>query len=434
MNALPFPRAARRAAFRLSALPPTLCAFLALSLAACSGGDAGGEWAGTELDSAGIHLVHNPAEGLWSEGEAWTFEEDLRIGALEGPVELQFGQITAMDVDAEGNIYVADSQAQEIRVFGSDGSHLRTLGGPGNGPGELGGQLTAVFADDDGRVRVVDLMNQRVNTFAPDGSSAGSFPLDMTGGIPMRWEELPSGRLLAQLRGMNMPGMDAHEEGDPLVVFSDEGEVVDTVHYLPRGQMMDFSGGVPSFTLFETEPLWEAGPGGTLLTAVNTDYRVQVRDADASIRHVLTRPFERRPVEEADKEVFLRLMRQAMEDQGQAPPQAIDMMMDRVSFAESYPAFGNLLAGPLGSVWVQRILTASDVRGEEDVEIDPQDLGSPDWDVFDPQGRFLGVVTLPRRFTPMTVREDALYGVWLDDLDVQHVLRLRIQGASTPTT
>jgi hypothetical protein len=55
-----------------------------------------------------------------------------------------------------------------------------------------------------------------------------------------------------------------------------------------------------------------------------------------------------------------------------------------------------------------------------------QNVGSPEWEVFDAEGRYLGVVELPARFTPAKIMEDAVYGIWLDELDVQYVKRLRI--------
>ena len=63
---------------------------------------------------------------------------------------------------------------------------------------------------------------------------------------------------------------------------------------------------------------------------------------------------------------------------------------------------------------------------EEGFEFDPQDIGSPEWEVFDAEGRYLGVVTLPERFTPVNVKGDMLYGVWRDELDVQYIMRLRL--------
>ena len=56
-----------------------------------------------------------------------------------------------------------------------------------------------------------------------------------------------------------------------------------------------------------------------------------------------------------------------------------------------------------------------------------EDMSPPDWDVFDAEGRLLGMVTLPARFNPLRVVGNAIYGTRLDDLDVQHVVRLDVK-------
>jgi hypothetical protein len=53
-------------------------------------------------------------------------------------------------------------------------------------------------------------------------------------------------------------------------------------------------------------------------------------------------------------------------------------------------------------------------------------VGAPDWDVFDSEGRYLGVVTLPDRFEPVEFAEEDVYGVWRDELDVEYVMRLKV--------
>ena len=50
----------------------------ALAIAGCEGG--GADWTGTVTDSAGVAMVANPGEGLWSASSAWRLEEELRIG------------------------------------------------------------------------------------------------------------------------------------------------------------------------------------------------------------------------------------------------------------------------------------------------------------------------------------------------------------------
>ena len=39
----------------------------------------------------------------------------------------------------------------------------------------------------------------------------------------------------------------------------------------------------------------------------------------------------------------------------------------------------------------------------------------------DAEGRFLGFITMPDRFSPFSLRDDLLYGVWRDELDVESV-------------
>ncbi len=55
-----------------------------------------------------------------------------------------------------------------------------------------------------------------------------------------------------------------------------------------------------------------------------------------------------------------------------------------------------------------------------------KESGAPEWDVFDAEGRFLGIVSMPQRFAPRVYRDGKIYGVWRDELDVQYVMRLGI--------
>ena len=63
-----------------------------------------------------------------------------------------------------------------------------------------------------------------------------------------------------------------------------------------------------------------------------------------------------------------------------------------------------------------------------------EDIGAKDWDVFDDEGRFLGVVTMPPRFSPRVIVGSKIYGVFRDDLDVQYAMRLQIVGVEFDDT
>ena len=399
---------------------------LPLVLSACDALAGGPEWMGTSVDSAGITMVSNPESSMWRDGDAWTLEEDLSIGTVAGEPEYQFGQIGGFDVDAAGNLYVLDIQAQEVRVFDAQGGYVRTLGGPGGGPGEIGMPAVGIFIRPDGTVAVPDIGNQRVNLYDADGNPAGENALDLTGGIPLRWSLFTDGRLMAQLRGLDIPGIDALEGGDPIVIYGADGSVEDTLMTLPKGESIELSNpNAPQIKLFVPEPLWDMADDGTIFTAMNDDYRVKVHSADAAVTRIITKPFERKPVSEMEKAAIRSAVEEQMVTLG-APPQAVQVIMQGLTIGDYYPAFGLLGAGPSGSVWVQRIKSAADMAEGEAEDFNIQNVGSPEWEVFDAEGRYLGVVVLPDRFTPAMITEDLVYGIWLDELDVQYVKRLRI--------
>lgn len=409
---------------RSSAATWLAVAAVALPALAC-GGDTGG-WAGAVRDSAGIAIVDNPADGLWRADERWRLEEGLRIGVADGDPIYQFGQITDLAVDPDGHVYVLDAQAQHVRVFDADGEHVRTIGAPGNGPGELSGTPTAVLMGPADTLLVADMGNQRVQRYLRDGTEAGSFPLSFNQGIAMKWISTPEGGAAYQLRSMAMPGMAQREGGDLLLVRGADGTVRDTLLTLDEGQSVRFENGRPDIVMFAAEPMWTLMPDGRLVSAITTDYRMEIHGSQGGIERVITRPFEPRSVTEADRQAVLSFLRNMMEDQG-APPNAVQMVVDGVRFADRYPAFANLLGGPDGTLWVQQVRSATSLPEEHaPSSMELEDMGSPDWDVFDADGRYLGVVTFPDRFRPLRWQGDRVYGVRRDDLDVPYVVRLRL--------
>jgi hypothetical protein len=138
--------------------------------------------------------------------------------------------------------------------------------------------------------------------------------------------------------------------------------------------------------------------------------------------------FERQPVTDTDKDVTMKFMERLWENQG-VPAQILPQLKNMIKYGDAFPAFSFILSGPSSTIWVQHVQPASELSEEELETFDLlQDTGAPDWDVFDAEGRFLGVVSMPQRFAPRLIRDDFIYGVWRDELDVQYVIRLKIVG------
>lgn len=399
------------------------CAAVAVLLAGC-GEEPGGEWQGSVTDSAGVQIVTNASTGSWDSAEAWTVVEDLRIGTAEGQPEYQFGNISGIAVGSDGRIYVMDQQASQIRVFSADGEFIMAMGQPGNGPGELSQSAGPVFVTTGDTILVPDVGQQRVTRYTAQGEPAGSFPLPLSEGIPARWMQAPNSDLIQQAMIMALPDQPNVEPRNLLLRRNIAGEVTDTIMEMPVGETMDFSSGQPRMTVFAPEPMWAMGPNGRLFYGVNSEYRFRVYDEEGELSRIIQKETERAPITAADQEEFRQLIQEAWQRAGM-PPEAVSMMSQAINFADYYPAYFNLLGGPEGTIWVQGVQTPETVE-EQGITFNLQDLGGNRWEVFDEDGRFLGLVEMPPRFTPVTFDGDVLYGVLLDEMDVQYAARLRL--------
>jgi len=397
---------------------------LSLALvAACSGGS---QWTGTVTDSAGVTIVTNTAEGTWTEAERWTLEEEIRIGSVEGDLNYQFGQVGTIGVDSKGALYVSDIQAQQIKVYSVDGGFLRTIGRPGAGPGELGPGAAFVLLAPGDTLLVPDIQNRRINRYAPDGTNLESVPLEVEKGIPMQYNVTPTGTMTVQVRPLALPDRPVPDSVDAIVILQPSGTFADTIFKLPSGGTINLGGSTPELNLFSPEPLWDVTDSLTVLYGMNNDYRIGMYDRDGSLERVFSKPFEQTQVGDRDKELIFSFLDRAWTDAG-VPPAVLPQLHNIVHFGEFYPAFSSFQTGYRGTIWVQQIQLPTDLTDEEMEQFNLiEESGSPDWDVFDGDGKYLGVVTMPSRFQPRILLGDKIYGVWRDELDVQYVMRLRI--------
>lgn len=406
----------------------------AAGLATACGGDgpASSEtsFSGSVRDSAGVEMVENGRDGIWPEDGGWTTREVLTIGDAAGDADYQFGQIVSLDVMSDGRIAVLDGQARRIQIYGSDGQYERSIGGPGSGPGEFSSAPVALMVGRGDTIVVPDMGNQRI-TLIPAEGEASSFPLRIEQGMPIGFKMSDDGALISQRRPMNFADPSAGAGGSDLILEQAyDGTVTDTLLTPKRGGTFEIGEGGPRFMLFAPEPQWAMLDGRRLAYASNDAYRISVYGSDGALERIVTFPHEKRPVTESDQRTVRELMRRTMEESG-APTQAVDQMMGAVSFADNWPAFAQLRGGPGGTLWVQRVSDLERMPEDEREEWNPQlDQGAPEWDVFESDGRYGGVVKLPARFTPFVIEEDRIYGVFRDEFDIQYVRVYRLDSGS----
>lgn len=125
-----------------------------------------------------LFLVGCAAGGEGGALPTWGAELELTLGgAEEGPTS--FSDIRALDVDADGTMYVLEAQEQALRVFGPDGTFLRQVGRKGSGPGEYE-QANGVALAPGGEVWVYSPATRRLEVFDTAGAVRGSHHIPAT--------------------------------------------------------------------------------------------------------------------------------------------------------------------------------------------------------------------------------------------------------------
>jgi len=124
------------------------------------------EWKGTIEEENGVIVVNNPKEPMYGE-EVFSLEEELSVGEPEGKEEYVFYRIL-MDVDENGNMYILDAAASNIRVFDQEGNYKQTIGRKGQGPGEMLSPRS-IQLNPQNEIMIYDFGNRRFSFYSLDG-------------------------------------------------------------------------------------------------------------------------------------------------------------------------------------------------------------------------------------------------------------------------
>ena len=420
---------------------------LALGVLACGGESDQLTSEYTVRDSAGVQLVYNGGIGTLPQAALDSPRMTLRIGEVEGAPEYQFFRLWAMAIGPAGEIYAVDAGHAEVRVYDGEGRHIRTYGRKGQGPGEfefptavwLIGDTIAVY---DGRLYRMTLFDAdgEVDTWRAGGFETGMLsPLaPMAGGwivAPFRysgWQYEPGVARRDTTRiafVASLPdAVRSYESADGSARVA--GDAVREILKYPGPRMFGVS---TSLGMTATDPLFEPTPRrvvdgrGRVHFSPAASYVIESYDVDGRLVRRLTRAHTPVPVTAELVDRFRDLARAHWDTASTAGEGVLgkenDAARGGLPHVESLPPIGRMLASAEGALWVERI----------DLVPDPIDLvwqrpapppRETKWDLFDPDGRFLGTVTLPPKFTPRVVSERWTLGIFRDELDVQYIARL----------
>jgi len=340
-------------------------------------------------------------------------EEIVRFGSIDGPEEEQFTSIGSIEVDPEtGEVFVLDPAALEIRVFARDGTFLRRFGGEGQGPGEFERRAvmtlardTVVAFDEARRLHLFTPQGEHLQTRVADGVGTYVAAMDVfadsAGWILSMWE-FPVGS-----REQPIP-----ERYYRLILpeMSTEGPVFEFT-----------TTGVSGMGVLD-QRIWATHTGAGLVATTGADYELSYLRTGEDEARILR--FEHVPVPVTPTVLDdFRAAQLAECDASRDPARCRSVNQEWIDERSALPVpdFRPVIGGLYGSSEGLVLVIRADL---DPTPFDPSD--STRLDLVDLSGNRLGTLEMPARFYPRWFDAREIWGYFLDDFDVPHVVGYRM--------
>jgi hypothetical protein len=378
------------------------------------------------FDSSGVHTVHS-RHPRWEEAGFWTVarEPSVSVGGLNGPIEEILEEVSAARRQRDGDLVVADRQGRAVRVYDGQGSFVKSLGRPGAGPGEFQSPAEVVLAPGDS-ILVWDEQLFRLSLFDEGGKPLGDRTLDM--GVVARKVDpplypgvvrpLPEGGFLVRLVDKGggkgtVAGLSRRRSG-ALWVAEDQTSVK-TIALFPGEEVVGVE--APWGFLDLEPPLAKRSPmawslhSRRICIGTQEGFAIDCYEENGE-RNRISWDYDPPPVTRGEVEGWRTETTRLLDPK--VGPEELKRMLDGVLLPERRPPHGPIYFDAGGNLWVEAGLRES----REGIHLECL--------VFDPDGAWLGIVSLP----PLRILEigsDYVLGVYQDDLEVQylHLYELR---------
>jgi len=305
----------------------------------------------------GVKVIENSKEPAPPKGALTklNLKEEFSLGQ-GGADEEMFSEITGLDVDNDGNIYILDRKERKIKIFDSEGKFLKQFGKEGQGPGEMNLPVSLQITSNNELV-VADALNQRLTFYSLQG-------------------EFLRALSTAKALGLSLP------------VFDSQGNIVGQQIVPPASgetkimqEARKYDGELnPLFTIasidissiiqgkinpFQFIHFYQLGKDDSIFFANFNEYEIKVLNSEGKLVKRILKDYNPVKVTEKDKEEFFERL-----------PGEADPVRDRIEFPKEYPPYQNFTLDEQGRLFVRTF-----ERGKKEREYF--------FDVFDKEGQYI---------------------------------------------
>ncbi len=371
-----------------------------------------------------------------------TLIEELSIGVADGAEEYMLGEIADITLTRDGSIYVFDRQVPTIRQYDAQGKFIRAIGRRGQGPGEYH-SASGLATMRDGRLLLWDTGNWRINVYSATGDVLTQWmtPSGLSGSSTATY----SRAILVDTAGRIVTRKTIFRAGDVrsrLTVwlrFNPDGASLDTIYPPPAPrEMAELSAtagrsSTSRLVPFAPKRIVVMSPHGYLIAALPYRYAFELHQPGRPVTSV-RRDVKPQPVSRTERAAARREVEERMRQTDPA------WSWNGPDIPDVKPLFADIQVGLDGRIWVAvipevgpRIGSISGGGGIGPGTQRPPTQGPPPdrprpalYDVFEPDGQYLGQVETPARFSSVVRRGDQVWGVSYDADDVPRIKRYRI--------
>ena len=349
------------------------------------------EWKGTIEEENGVIVVKNPKEPMYGEG-IFSLEEELSIGETEGREEYMFNRI-AIDVDDDGNLYILDNIAIEVRVFDKYGNYLYSIGQKGQGPGEMQRPSLPPFQITlQNEILVSDPPTRRIIFYSLQGDYLRQISIASIRGIFYLLKIDSKGNFIVKL--LYAPVFEIKQE---LKMFDSELSPLVSLKTLKGDPYLP---GV--IHLFRPSISFVLTQDNKIIWGTSSKYEFHILNSNAKVMKMIYKDYDRVEIPEKYKERIKERYRKA----GRKV---------KIHFPKHFPAFNDVYIDDEGRLFVQ---TYERVKDKEQYYY---------FDVFNPIGKYIAKIPIKAGRTRQYIwKKNKLYTVEVDEEGYPFIKRYKV--------
>ena len=363
------------------------------------------------------------AANLWTLGE-----REVRIGSVDDP-DYVIGFIGGMALGPDGLVYTLELAEGSIRRWTPEGAPAGTIGRRGEGPGEFEQPTGMGFFGDS--LWVWDGQAYRVSYFDLDGEFLGSVsprvdPGGMDASPPRPDRPLRDGTFIGSSPLYGYAIADGTPKESPIVRMDADGDLLARIWAMPLEAHNFFvitGDGMRSFSdqPFEDGYRNSIGDDGVLVV----DRRAWTGEGEAGLTVTrigldgdtvfgATVPYDPVPL---PPERFDSAVAAKVEQWRSRPTGADEGKIRDAMYRPAYlPAVRGIMRADDGTIWLPRFDPVESRDGESMTE---------SW-VLDAEGAPLARALFPTGVKVMVITGDKVWGIEMDEMDVQYIVRYRL--------